>query len=336
MNRTVVSEEMLQEVILLLEQNFSVKAACSKLGIGEHYRAVQSSLRSRGIFSSYSKKTAQKVKSLYLDKIIIGYCKDNKNLKQLGQEYNLSPSTIKHWLQEKGIKIRPMSEAKKRYTLNAHYFDQIDSCAKAYILGFIAADGYITDKNVIGITLKSSDKYILDFIKTQWECNNQIKTKVVRGHEYSSLQVVSLYMANRLKDLSIIPRKTYSLDPRVILSRSNIQPNSSLERAFLLGYFDGDGGIYHYVPSKKVKRTKGYSEMFSLSITGTYETCSFYQEKANMVGWIRQRYPERDTNNWTWGLGGRNRCKDFLTPLYEIKDEIGCFLSRKYELFILL
>lgn len=336
MSKTIISEEMLQRVVLLLEQNFSVKAACDQLGISDHYRAVQSRLRSRGVFSSCSKKAAQKVKSLYLDKIIMEYCKDNKNLRQLGQEYNLSPSTIKHWLQEKGIKIRPMSEAKKKYTLNARYFDQIDSCAKAYVLGFIAADGYITDSNVIGITLKSSDKYILDFIKAQWECDTPIRTKTVRGYEYSVLQVGSLYMANRLKDLSVIPRKTYNLDPRTILLRSNIQPDSFLEKAFLLGYFDGDGGIFHYIPSEEVKRTKGYGEMFSLSVTGTYETCSFYQEKANMVGWIRQRHPEKDTNNWTWGLGGRNRCRDFLTPLYEIKDEIGCFLSRKYELFTLL
>lgn len=51
---------------------------------------------------------------------------------------------------------------KKSYTLNETYFDNIDCDAKAYWLGFLFADGSITNTNTIAFG-QSSERF--DMVK---------------------------------------------------------------------------------------------------------------------------------------------------------------------------
>lgn len=57
-----------------------------------------------------------------------------KTPKQISEILNLKTPTISSYIQKLGLKFRPNPG-------NTHYFETIDSYAKAYILGFIAADG---------------------------------------------------------------------------------------------------------------------------------------------------------------------------------------------------
>ena len=51
----------------------------------------------------------------------------------------------------------------KIYTINEDYFDIIDTEEKAYLLGFLYADGnHFTKKNRITIGLQEKDKHILE------------------------------------------------------------------------------------------------------------------------------------------------------------------------------
>ena len=329
-----IDEDTYQQIIKLLDTGLSLKTICVNFGLEDHYRMIQSHLNHKGIHSHHSKQYKQAIKEKYLLEIIRLYCEEYKNLKEIGDIYNLSPSTVRDWLKEENINIRPMYVSKKKHSLNAEYFDKINICVKAYILGFMAADGYVTDKNGIGMGLKLDDIDVLYFLKNQLGASNKIRIDK-REHPRAIFQVESKYMASSLKELGIIPRKTYKLDPNAILQKANIIKNTKLEYAFLLGYFDGDGGINHYIPSEEVRRTKHYGEMFSLSVTGTKETCQYYKDFAK-VGWMYQRHPERPINNWTFSISGRNQCKKLLNPLYSVKDDIGFCLKRKYELYKML
>ena len=329
-----VNETTYQKIIELLNTGLSLKKVCISLGLENHYRMIQSFLNRQGIYSHHSKQYKQKIKENHLSEIIELYCKEYKNLNEIGQIYDLSPSTVRDWLKAENIDIRPMYFSRKKHSLNMNYFDIIDTCAKAYVLGFIAADGYVTDKNGIGMGLKLDDIYVLYFLKNQFEASNKIKIDR-REHPRAVFQVESKYMASSLKALGIIPRKTYKLDPNFILQKANITKGTKLEYAFLLGYFDGDGGINHYIPSEEKRHTKHYTEMFSLSVTGTKETCQYYKDFAE-VGWMHQRHPERPVNNWTLSISGRNQCKKLLNRLYSVKDDIGFCLERKYELYKML
>ena len=103
---------------------------------------------------------------------IIKLYNEAKSLSFIANKYNTCRVKIKSILEKEGIKIRTRAE-QNRITnqergkkVNHHYFDNIDSNRKAWILGFLAADGNIaSDRNRIKISLSSVDREILEKIK---------------------------------------------------------------------------------------------------------------------------------------------------------------------------
>ena len=67
-------------------------------------------------------------------------------------------------LVDNGIKVRSHRESRKKYDYDETYFSTIDTPEKAYWLGFIYADGYISKKQngnpVFGITLAEEEPLI--------------------------------------------------------------------------------------------------------------------------------------------------------------------------------
>ncbi|ALP91774.1 hypothetical protein ATN24_16965 [Clostridium butyricum] len=67
---------------------------------------------------------------------------------------------------------------KNRYVLNENYFNEINTEAKAYILGFIYADGFVGNENFNNIVIAVNDLEILEFIVKEIEFTGEIrKTK---------------------------------------------------------------------------------------------------------------------------------------------------------------
>lgn len=135
------------------------------------------------------------------------------------------------------------------------YFKNIDSEIKAYILGFIYADGYtVTSKtgSELGIELHEKDREILDRINQEFNNVHDIRyrerEKEYLGYQYTSKTVVlrihSNEIVNDLKKHSIIPNKTYH--PKIFPEIHN-----TYFWEFLRGYFDGDGCIH--IPKKSQK-----------------------------------------------------------------------------------
>jgi DNA invertase Pin-like site-specific DNA recombinase len=75
----------------------------------------------------------------------------------LARDFGVTDGAILGVLQRHGVPRRSSSEALRRYSCDHSFFDEIDTEAKAYWLGFIAADGCVTDKNVLSISLSSRD-----------------------------------------------------------------------------------------------------------------------------------------------------------------------------------
>lgn len=133
-----------------------------------------------------------------------------------------------------------------KYIENEHYFSVIDSPSKAYILGFIAADGSLVksstgDSYYLTITIKYEDRSVLDFI--QKELNSNYKLLEIRKISYGKevhhirLQFSNKIITNDLMMYGILPRKS--------LTMTNIIENIPIEYrdAFIIGYFDGDGSV---------------------------------------------------------------------------------------------
>ena len=136
-----------------------------------------------------------------------------------------------------------------KYLRNEHYFEVINSEAKSYIVGFIAADGALVKSSTgnsyyLTITIKYEDKAVLEFIKTELGSTHKLMEINRIGGFGNPVHHVRLCLANKyivhyLNNLGIKPRKS--------LSMPNIIANIPLQYrdAFIIGYFDGDGSVSH-------------------------------------------------------------------------------------------
>lgn len=190
-----------------------------------------------------------------------------KTPKKIAEILNISYPTVSSYLRNLGIKFRPSRG-------NENYFHSIDSYAKAYIVGFIAADGALVKTRTtttLTITIKYEDKAVLEFIKTEIGNTHELqeiirpssfdKTKTIHHIRYT---ISSKIIEKDLNDLGITSNKS--------LSMGNILWHIPYKYrdAFIIGYFDGDGsvmcrdGLY---PNDKGYMCKDYS--LYIQIRGT-------------------------------------------------------------------
>lgn len=149
---------------------------------------------------------------------------------------NISDRAVRRVLKEEGINTR----LKNRYILDENYFDCIDTESKAYILGFIYADGFVGDEKFNNIVIAVNDLEILEFIAKEFKFTGNIRKTKKGGFENSkcgySLNFSSKIMASRLREIGLYPNKSLTIDTLP-------QIDKKLVRHFIRGYFDGDGSI---------------------------------------------------------------------------------------------
>lgn len=207
-----------------------------------------------------------------------------------------------------------------------YYFDDIDSSDKAYILGFIAADGCVTDKE-IRISLSSVDSEILEKIRDKIGFDNKVKFRTCTGSykKESSIACVSFgtrEMIVALKNLGFNSNKTIDFKMPDISDEFKID--------FFRGFVDGDGSFTKYVSND------GYTR-YCFSLCGTYDFLIEFRDYFSKFGikfnsTIRKRF---DTENccYTLSCSGRDNTLTLLDIIYgDIYDKL--FLQRKYDKYI--
>lgn len=171
---------------------------------------------------------------------VLHYLQEGKTLPEISNILGINKVTINSYLRLHGIKLRPDKG-------NVNYFHVIDSYAKAYIVGFIAADGALVKTNTtttLTITVKYEDKAVLEFIKSEIGNTHKIqdiqrpssfdKTKIIHHARYT---LSDKNITADLISLGITYNKSITI--------GNIIENIPLEYrdAFIIGYFDGDGSV---------------------------------------------------------------------------------------------
>ena len=200
------------------------------------------------------------------NKKIIEEYKNGSSSLQLSEKYNMSYSGILYVLKTAGVKRRSNKENSRKYSLDEKFFEVIDTEEKAYWLGFIYADGYISINNnqkVFGITLSSSDKEHLEAfkksIKSIYPIHDYISSNSYKiGTEYSRIAMTSDKMVDDLIKLGVIEHKT-----NVLTFPTEEQVPKHLIHHFIRGYFDGDGCITCY-------KCGGY-DRYKTCFIGTYD-----------------------------------------------------------------
>src|SRR5688500_17481472 len=76
-----------------------------------------------------------------------------------------------------------------KYSCDVGYFNKIDTKDKAYILGFLWADGNISRSSGLQICIQEQDIEILTFIREQLKTNIPIKYHRVKNKSYAKLSI---------------------------------------------------------------------------------------------------------------------------------------------------
>lgn len=218
---------------------------------------------------------------------------------------------------------RKGKSGKRTYKIKENFFNCIDTEQKAYILGFICADGHIaTDKLVITLAIKDID--ILHKIKLALHSTHPLR-KVFRRNPYTNsknkiLTLVELGIGSRklvkpLFNMGLTSNKTYTLNGDIM----KFIPNH-LVRDFLRGYFDGDGNVMF-----GKRYSSGYK--YNINVCGNKDfLLNSFQKHFPTINKLYKYLHSKQC--YTWRVSGKDRVKDFMYYLY---DNSSIFLSRKYN-----
>ena len=254
------------------------------------------------------------------EKVLDLYIKQYMSMAKIAENLGISPARVKRILTKHNIEIRS-NNCYKTKGVDIDFFSKIDSEEKAYVLGFIYADGYISGK-YFGFKQSAKDKEILEKIRTALKSEHKIGEYVNnngygQGNNYCSLIISNEKMVADLQKLGVVFNKS-----KIIQFPSEEQVPAFLLPHFIRGYFDGDGSIY------RIKQGNSYG----VSFTGTEHfltgVSKFFQ--ANGIETIAQvsKYPNKDI--YEYKIGGRNNIKMIGKVLY---NKATIYMSRKKKLF---
>ena len=220
---------------------------------------------------------------------------------------------------------RTGKSGKRIYKVDENFFKCINTEEKAYILGFICADGHI-DRDRLNITVSIKDKDILEKIRCALHSNHPIK-EVQRINPYNKterktlilveLMIGSVELVKPLFNMGLTTNKTYTLNGSILKYIPKY-----LMRDFLRGYFDGDGNI-----SFGRRYNSGYK--YNINICGNEDFLlkSFQTYFPSNNKLYKDLYSKQC---YIWRLSQRDKVRDFMYYLYY---NSSIFLNRKYNEF---
>ena len=241
---------------------------------------------------------------------------------KIGEELNITHQQVYYILNKNDVKRRKNGQNWKKYTANYRFFETIDSEEKAYWLGFIAADGYVTKQNKVGITLSSKDKSHLEKFKESISATHPVSdyignTPYKNNTEYSKIIITSKEMKYDLVRLGIVENKTLLL--------SFPLTDSELLKHYVRGYVDGDGSI------SRTKSSGGNLYEYQLKVAGTK---NFLEGILKFLNQSHQKLYKRnqdDKDNYYFSIGGNIQVEKVLDSLYE---DSNIYLDRKHQRYL--
>jgi len=241
---------------------------------------------------------------------------------QIAEKLGISASNISVYLTKslgKGYKRR-FVRIKRKYTFNEHFFDTIDMESKAYFLGLICADGYLSKKdNIVSLGLQERDKYILEIFNKSINYNRElcfvkkVKEEGWNRKDQYKIQFCSSLFKRSLEKYNLTPTKSLTLEfPQNI-------PNEFLSH-FIRGYFDGDGCIHIGKEYNKAEISIACSKSFGDSLSKLLNSYNIStRNRLNSAG-----------NCYYCRIAGGNNIEIFYNLLYS---NSVIFLERKKEIF---
>lgn len=241
---------------------------------------------------------------------------------KIGKQFHVGHKKIASVLEENGIPRTGVG--RRKYKINENYFDKIDSPNKAYILGFLYADGHNEiKKTTVSISLQEEDKEILELMRQEIGSEKPLEyidysTKNDFGYHYKNqyrLIFFNKHICDILNEIGMLPNKSLSL------TFPNLE--ASLYSHFIRGYFDGDGSVCFSKNGNCIA-----------TITSTESFCNSIKEILfEQLGIYTGIYNASNNNGITKvaSISGKNQVQKFGEYIYK---DAEMFLSRKYNKFL--
>jgi intein-encoded DNA endonuclease-like protein len=196
----------------------------------------------------------------------------------------------------------------------------------AYILGFFAADGYITVNRRGGQfwCVQITDKKLLQSIKRVIGAEHKIGTKIGEGNNKNlyRLQIGSIKMCDDLRNLGFNERKTKSLAVPNIPSKYFCH--------FTRGYFDGDGHVWiGYIHKERKTQTLIICTGFTSCSKRFLEVLNEGLESFGIYKGVIRR-GNGNSHRLTFSVTGSLNLYDFM---YNKMGTSKLFLKRKRDVF---
>lgn len=258
------------------------------------------------------------------------YTEERKGASGIGKIFDCCDKTIKRILTEEGITLRSHRDSKKQYEYDETYFSQINTSDKAYWLGFLYADGYITKPKqgnpVLGICLAEPEP--IEKFKKALKSNLPVRSyKKVKGYSDKSIEYriafCSKQMVEDLEKWGCVERKTFKLKFPDFLTE-DLVPH------FIRGYFDGDGSVFLHITKNNGKEYIMLGSQFS-------GIESFLKDMVKHFDFIEEdqcvyQDKRKETDCWRIQLASNLRSLKLYHYMYKNCPQDIC-LSRKREKF---
>lgn len=241
-----------------------------------------------------------------------------KSQKEIGQMFGITQGRVGVILKKNGIKLSKGRLNMSKLGLDVQYFNNIDTKEKAYWLGFICADGYIS-RNGGKLSIIVKDKEICEKLKRDIKSEHKISFR--ENHDKRTNKVYSEYFYQITNAVFV----SHIIDKGVTNTKNKHLEFPPMDEAlysyFIAGMFDGDGSIC-------IRSSGG----ISCSLISSKEVLDFIQEYFfNKFGIKPKPLIQVSANcenifriHWQ----SISDCKTVLDYIYQ-GDNI--YLSRKYE-----
>ena len=245
--------------------------------------------------------------------------KQNISFTQIGKILKVDRKKVSYYLQKKGYKPnhKYMSKTKviekTKKEIDENIFEKIDTEEKAYWLGFLYADGCVSEiRNSVELSLQEQDYEHLIKYKNFLKSKHEIK-KRIKDNKYVSyrLSFNSKKIKEDLIKVGCIPRKSL-----ILTFPTEEQVSKELIPHFIRGYLDGDGCITH--------NSKGN---VSVEILGTNNILKGITNYFNIENHI---YTFNHSSVKRFIIAG-DKAKSILNCLYE---NATIYLDRKYNKYL--
>lgn len=227
-----------------------------------------------------------------------------------------------------------------KYKINSEYFKEINTEYKAYILGFIFADGSVYQpfgskkQLVFRIGIQEEDSYILDKLSIEAAGGHRhiVKTpsSIAKGYKPQVLITISSNeLCQDLIKLGCNIRKS-----KEGMTFPNLKPE--MVRHFIRGFLDGDGSIILKKQTYSYKRKTSYSipsphqDRYKLKLAFSSTDLEFLKKIAEILNvshyYIAEK--QRTIMNYILWIENKKDVEDSILYLYKDSEY---FLKRKYE-----